>query len=171
MKECRKEHTNAFWNVQTQAENKWIQDFRLERTKKMRDDMDRWRTSICKVSGSTKKKLEYLKEREQRMLKTMNNQDIKNMRADLNKKLMLDAMTQEQRQSWPTLGTLDQKIDADVIIPQTILNHSEYQTKLQRLAMFADQGDNKMMQSILDNEQVIDQKNVLLQPIFRDLKS
>lgn len=37
--------------------------------------------------------------------------------------------------------------------------------------MFADQGDNKKMQQILDNEQVIDQKNVLLQPIFRDLKS
>jgi hypothetical protein len=49
-----------------------------------------------------------------------------------------------------------------VIIPQTILNHQEYQAKLQRLAMFADQGDNKKMQQILDNEQVIDQKNVLL---------
>lgn len=58
-----------------------------------------------------------------------------------------------------------------MIIPQTILNHQEYQAKLQRLAMFADQGDNKKMQQILDNEQVIDQKNVLLQPIFRDLKS
>jgi hypothetical protein len=27
------------------------------------------------------------------------------------------------------------------------------------------------MQQILDNEEIIDQKNVLLQPIFRDLKS
>jgi hypothetical protein len=37
--------------------------------------------------------------------------------------------------------------------------------------MFADQADHKKMQQILDNEEIIDQKNVLLQPIFRDLKS
>jgi hypothetical protein len=37
--------------------------------------------------------------------------------------------------------------------------------------MLADQGDNKKMQQLLDNEQIIEQKNVLLQPIFRDLKS
>lgn len=97
MKECRKEHSNLFWDVQTQAENKWLNDFRTERTKKMRDDMDRWRTSICKVSGATKKKLDYLKEREQRLLATMKRKDIDNMRDGLNKKLMLDAMTLEQR--------------------------------------------------------------------------
>jgi hypothetical protein len=73
----------------------------------MRDDLDRWRTSICKVSYSTKKKLEQLKERESKLLETMKHADINNMRSGLNKKLMLDAMTQEQRQSWPTLGTLD----------------------------------------------------------------
>jgi hypothetical protein len=37
--------------------------------------------------------------------------------------------------------------------------------------MFADQADHKKMQQILDNTEIIDQKNVLLQPIFRDLKS
>lgn len=73
----------------------------------MRDDLDRWRTSICKVSYSTKKKLEQLKERESKLLETMKHADINNMRNGLNKKLMLDAMTQEQRQNWPTLGTLD----------------------------------------------------------------
>lgn len=138
MKESRKEHRERFWDVQTQAENKWLQDFRKERAKKMRDDMDRWRTSICKVSGATKKKLDYLKEREQRLLATMKRQDINNLRNNINKKLMLDAMNLEQIQSWPTLGTLDMKIDADVILPQTILNCEEYQHKLMRLAMFAD---------------------------------
>jgi hypothetical protein len=59
----------------------------------MRDDLDRWRTSICKVSYSTKKKLEQLKERESKLLETMKHADINNMRSGLNKKLMLDAMT------------------------------------------------------------------------------
>ena len=125
MKENRREHSNAFWDVQTQAENKWLQEFRLERGKKMRDDMDRWRTGICKVSGATKKKITYLKEREQKLLATMKRKDIDNMRDGLNKKLMLDAMSLEQRQQWPTLGTLDSQIDTNVILPQTILNHDE----------------------------------------------
>lgn len=56
----------------------------------------------------------------------MKHKDISNMRANINKKLMLDAMSLEQRQSWPTLGTLDEKIDADLILPQTILNFGEY---------------------------------------------
>jgi hypothetical protein len=61
----------------------------------MADDMDRWRTSICRVSGATKKTLEALKPREQKMLKNMKHKDISNMRANINKKLMLDAMSLE----------------------------------------------------------------------------
>lgn len=107
MKESRREHKEQFWNVQTQVENKFLDDFRKERSKKMHDDMDRWRTSICRVSGATKKKLIYLKEREQKFLRNMKSYDLRTLRDNIDKKLMLDAMTLEQRQSWPTLGTLD----------------------------------------------------------------
>lgn len=95
MKVCRKEHRENYWDVQTQVENKYLDDFRKERAKKMADDMDRWRTSICRVSGATKKTIEALKTREQRMLKNMKHKDINNMRANINKKLMLDAMSLE----------------------------------------------------------------------------
>lgn len=37
--------------------------------------------------------------------------------------------------------------------------------------MYADQGDHKAMQAVLDNESIIEKKNLLLQPIFRDIKS
>jgi hypothetical protein len=40
---------------------------------------------------------------------------------------MLDAMQIEATRQWPTLLNLDVKIDADVVIPQTILNFGEYQ--------------------------------------------
>ena len=63
----------------------------------MRDDMDRWRTSICRVSGATKQKIDYLKEREKKVLTNMKHQDIRNMRDNIDKKLMLDAMALEQR--------------------------------------------------------------------------
>jgi hypothetical protein len=37
--------------------------------------------------------------------------------------------------------------------------------------MYADMGDHKRMQQVLDNKKVMERKNLLLQPIFRDLKS
>ena len=37
--------------------------------------------------------------------------------------------------------------------------------------MYADQGDLKNMQKVLDNKSILDRKNTLLQPLFRDLKS
>ena len=58
-----------------------------------------------------------------------------------------------------------------MVLPQTILNYGEYQQKLQNLAFFAEQGDHESMQKLLDKEDVMEKKNVLLQPIFRDLKS
>jgi len=66
---------------------------------------------------------------------------------------------------------LDTKIDSDVVIPQTVLNFGEYQAKLQRLAIYADQGLHKEMQEVLDDHSVMNKKNQLLQPLFRDLKS
>ena len=84
---------------------------------------------------------------------------------------MLDMMQIQSTRFWPTLANLDSKIDVDVIIPQTVLNNVEYQNKLQRLAMYSEQGDHRAMQSVLDNGAIMTKKNLLLQPLFRDLKS
>lgn len=64
---------------------------------------------------------------------------------------MLDAMTLESKR-WPKLDDLDNSIETNIILPQTILNHDEYQQKIQRLAFLAEQGDNEAMQKMLDNE-------------------
>jgi len=37
--------------------------------------------------------------------------------------------------------------------------------------MYSEQADHKAMQDILDNTEVIEQKNTLLQPLFRDIKA
>jgi hypothetical protein len=37
--------------------------------------------------------------------------------------------------------------------------------------MYSDQADHQAMQSLLDNQQTIEQKNQLLQPLFRDIKA
>ncbi len=53
--------------------------------------------------------------------------DIQKLRQETDRRLMLDAMQIEATRQWPTLLNLDVKIDADVVIPQTILNFGEYQ--------------------------------------------
>ena len=133
--------------------------------------MNRWRTSICTISKNTKDKIAYLEEKERKTLETMRMQDIRNMRKKVSDQFMLDGLEMESAKSWPTMANLTTKIEADVIIPQTVLNFSEYQAKIQRLAMFAEMGDQEAMQAVLDNQLVIERKNKLLQPLFRDIKS
>jgi hypothetical protein len=84
--------------------------------------------------------------------------------------MMLDVMQVDSRK-WPTLADLNTKVDENVVLPQTILNYGEYQKKLQNLAFYAEQGDHESMQKLLDKDDVMEKKNVLLQPIFRDIKS
>ena len=84
---------------------------------------------------------------------------------------MLDAMQLQAERHWPTLGSLDKTVDADVMLPQTVLSYGEYQSKIQRLALYAEQGDYEAMQDVLDNKGIMARKNLLLQPLFRDLKS
>ena len=64
---------------------------------------------------------------------------------------MLDGLEMEATKSWPNMANLATKIEADVIVPQTILNYPEYTLKLQRLAMFAEMGNLDAMQEVLDN--------------------
>ena len=93
---------------------------------KQRGDMDKWRTQICQISKRTKDKIEYLEARERKTLESMRQQDIRNMRTSIGNRLMLDGLEMEAAKSWPTLTNLAEKIDADVIIPQTVLNYQEY---------------------------------------------
>jgi len=83
---------------------------------------------------------------------------------------MLDVMEIDSKK-WPTLLDLNQKINENVVLPQTILNYSEYYEKLQNLAFYSEQGDHEAMQKLLDKEDIMEKKNLMLQPLFRDLKS
>ena len=52
------------------------------------------------------------------------------MRRNIGNKLMLDGLEMEAAKSWPNMTNLASKIEADVIVPQTVLNFGEYQSKL-----------------------------------------
>jgi hypothetical protein len=128
-------------------------------------------TKIARVAWHTKRKHKELERIKSEKLEKMRMHDIKSLSKQTSKKLMLDAMELYSQREWPTLATIDMRIDTSKIIPSTILRNEEYHHKLQALAMFADQGDLKGMQAVLDNKRIMEKKNTLLQPIFRDLKS
>lgn len=111
-----------------------------------------------------------LQKREHKLLATMRNQDIADGKRKMENRYMLDAMVIESRR-WPKLNDLDKSISTNIILPQTVLNYAEYQEKLQRLAFYAEQGDNEAMQKVLDKEEVITKKNGFLQPLYRDIKT
>jgi hypothetical protein len=100
----------------------------------------------------------------------MKHRDLQQGKRKMMNRYMLDAMQIESRR-WPKINDLDTSIKTNIILPQTILNYSEYQDKLQRLAFYAEQGDNEAMQKLLDKQEVISKKNSFLQPIYRDLKT
>ena len=73
----------------------------------------------------------------------MRDEDIREGQRRMENRYKLDAMELESKR-WPKLNNMD-NWTTKYLLPQTILNYEEYQTKLQRLAFYAEQGDNEAM--------------------------
>ena len=170
VKQLRKQHKEDYWKTQTMVENDFLRQHKDDRIQKHSYDMVKWRTQICNISYQTEKKLNHLAERENRLLKTLRAKDVQAGKQKMLDRYMLDTMQIESKR-WPKLNDLDHSIHSNVLIPQTVLNYHDYQAKLQRLAFYAEQGDNEAMQKLLDKEDVMAKKNSYLQPLYRDIKT
>ncbi len=126
MKVLRKQHLKEYWERQTQVENAYLERWQAERIEKQKRDLDRWRTSICNIAMHTKKQIDDLKRKEQNLLYKMRVKDLKNTKKAMDNRIMLDVMEIDSRK-WPTLADLNQKVNENVVLPQTILNYGEYQ--------------------------------------------
>jgi hypothetical protein len=144
MKVMRKQHMREYWERQTQVENAYLERFQQERVAKQRRDLDKWRTAVCNVAMHTKRQMTELASREQKLLQRMRLRDLSDSKRTMDNRLMLDVMQVDSRK-WPTLADLNEKVNENVVLPQTILNYGEYQQKLQNLAFFAEQGDHESM--------------------------
>ena len=78
------------------------------------------------MAKNAQDQVKYLEKKEARTLENMRMTDIKNMRKSINNKMMLDSMDMDAEKNWPTMANLQDKIDADVIIPQNVLNYQDY---------------------------------------------
>lgn len=63
-----------------------------------------------------------MEKREESLLEKMRTQDLMNMKRNMHNKIMLDVMQIDSRR-WPTLLDINQKINHNVILPQTVLNY------------------------------------------------
>ena len=106
--------------------------------------MQRWRNQICNISLMTQRKFEHLQKREDKILQKMCDEDIREGKRRMENRYMLEAMTVESKR-WPKLQDLENSMDTTILLPQTILNNQEYQKKLQRIAFYAEMGDNESM--------------------------
>lgn len=77
----------------------------------------------------TQNKMAHLQKREDKILKNMLDEDIREGKRRMENRYMLDAMTLESKR-WPKLQDIDDKYDTKILLPQTILNYAEYQLKL-----------------------------------------
>ena len=69
--EYRAEAREQYWQMQTQIENKFFEDYRKERHEKQHNDLNKWRTKIIRIAQHTKRHMDHLDEREKRTLKAM----------------------------------------------------------------------------------------------------
>ena len=67
----------------------------------------------------------HLQKREDKILKNMLDEDIREGKRRMENRYMLDAMTLESKR-WPKLQDIDDKYDTKILLPQTILNYAEY---------------------------------------------
>lgn len=70
-------------------------------------------------------------------MEKMRRKDLMDTKKAIENRLMLDTMQIDARR-WPTLLDINEKINDNVILPQTILNYGEYYNKLQNLAFYAE---------------------------------
>lgn len=87
-------------------------------------------TKIARIALHTKNKHSDLEKIKQKKLEKMRMHDIHTLSKQTSKKLMLDTMEIYSQREWPTLATLDMRIDTSKIIPATILRNEEYHKKL-----------------------------------------
>ena len=52
--------------------------------------------------------------------------DLNDTKKAMETRMMLDVM-QIDSKKWPTLSNINEKVDENVVLPQTILNYGEYQ--------------------------------------------
>ena len=122
--ETRKKLLVEAEEAQTKAEENWIQEYTKEQETKWIRDMDKWRTSVCKIAMHTKKHMEYLQARDAQQVERSRYNAAKYGQESFERRLMLDAMEIEATK-WPTDKNAE-KIMSEVSFPPSVIDNQQY---------------------------------------------
>ncbi len=125
----RNEYKNEYYQLNKEAENKWIEQYSKEQYEKYHRDMQKYRISVCKISMHTYKHMQFLKERDAALHEKHNLRDMKLAQESLERRMVLDALEIE-RQKWPTKENAEQ-MGAEMIMPQSIISEEDYMERIQ----------------------------------------
>lgn len=155
LSEYRKAHKAEYERVQREANEKYIAEETLARIQRHRKNLDRERTSIIKVAMHTKNLIRNLNKKE------IEQDEKERMRA------VNEMMKLRKRQMYLQAIQIDHTPPTP---PATILNDTLYYERLQNLAFLSEQGHYEEVEKVLKNQELVDEKNLHLQPIYRKLK-
>ena len=119
----------------------------------------------------TQRHIQMLEDREARLLEAEKVRDLRDETDHRRRQLMLQALEVDSKR-WPHSTTdVNAQVDKNVVLPATVLHYEEYLKRLQRLAFLSEVGDYEKMEKVLDKQSVIDEKNRMLVPFYRELKA
>jgi hypothetical protein len=162
MKEYRSWNRKEYERIQAEVDHKYhnpASEELTEMAKYMLDvrkrDLDRERTSIIKIAKHTKNQIDHLKSRAIRQ-------------AEIDKwKAIQDMQKLRERQMYLQAIQIDHSPPAP---PPAILDYGLYYQRLQNIAFLSVHGRYEEVEKALKNQEVVDEKNVYLKPIYRNLR-
>ena len=170
LQKAKNENKRLYRERQAQIENEYIENFNEEQYKLMLKKEQKLRTKTIEFAYLTGQDIIKKKEEEERcqtqLKKFLVDQEIKHK----NRKRILGLMDADQ-ENWFNGDNIEERIMENVVIPENVLNQTDYYNKLQQQSMQAEQGDYEAIEDILYEKKGIRQRNSYLIPIFNQLVS
>ncbi len=132
--ETRKKLKAEYEEIQTKAEEQWLDQYTKEQQTKWIRDMDKWRTSVCRIAMHTKKQMEFLQTRDIQQAARNKLNAAKFAQESFERRLMLDAMEIEATK-WPTQKNAE-KVMTEVSFPPQVIDNQEYLERLRNVMIF-----------------------------------
>jgi len=166
--EYRLKNIREYWERQTQIENNYIEKFHNEREQKRKDDLVRFRNSIVKISAGTKQKIEERDKNFEKSQNVLRGYLTEEYNKQQNRLHMVKMMNLDSK-DWFSLENIEEKMKAQVIIPDFIYDQTSYYIKLQEQASYLEQGNYEALEKSQDPSELIKFKNSKISPIYAQI--
>lgn len=132
-----------------------VENYKKDRIAKYNRDLVMERHNIINVAMHTHKLIKSLNEKEIEDKQKSYWRDLRQMQRFREREMYIKAVEVDMTPPSP---------------PPAVLDHGHYYERLQNLAMLAEQGRYEEMEKVLKNEDIVNEKNLHLVPIFRNIK-